>query len=128
MLTETQAQIEVIKWFNEHCSDYSLPEFALFHICNEQPSVSRRALNKRLGVRSGAPDLVLTVPNDKYKGLFIELKRESLLSKKNATAGMSDNQIAFKDFLNSQGYLSVVCYGHQHAIATLKIYLRERYQ
>ena len=122
-LTENQEEILVINWWNEHCKDYNLPEIALAHVRNEEPSAQKRAFNAKMGVRSGFPDLIFTVPRGPYYGLFIELKRASVYSKKNPLAGLSENQINFKDFLNSQGYLSLVCYGHQHAISTLKIYL-----
>ena len=125
-LSENQEQIQIINWWNEHCAEYNLPEIALAHICNEQSSASRRALNKKMGVRAGFPDLILAVPVEKYHGLFIELKRAEVYSKKNPLAGLSDKQIIFKDFLTSQGYLSVVCYGFEHTIATIKIYLQHK--
>lgn len=122
-LSENQEEILVINWWNEHCKDYNLPEIALAHVRNEEPSAQKRAFNAKMGVRSGFPDLILTVPRGYYHGLFLELKRESVYSKRNPLAGLSENQINFKDFLNSQGYLSVVCYGHHDAIKTLQIYL-----
>lgn len=123
MLTENQEQIDVVNWWNAHCNDYNLPPKALAHICNEQQSATRRALNAKMGVRNGIPDLILMVPTEKYPGLFIELKRADRASKTNPLAGLSDAQKEFKAFLESQGYASFVCYGAQHAIATIKIYL-----
>ena len=123
-LTENQEQIDIIRWWDEHCSEYNLPPKALAHICNEQKDARRRALNAKLGVRNGFPDLILCVPNKDFHGLFIELKRESRCSKKNPLAGLSEEQIAYREFLKSMGYESVVCYGSQHAIATIKMYLK----
>lgn len=64
----------------------------------------------------GYPDIFLPVRNRTHNGLFIELKRV-----KNGV--VSPEQRDFISFLNSQGYLAVVCKGSQSAIETIESYL-----
>lgn len=67
------------------------------------------------GVSAGFPDLFIVVPNSQYHGLFVELKYG-----KNKTTKLQQEWI---DYLNSAGYLAVVCYGHREAIDTIEKYL-----
>lgn len=62
---------------------------------------------KRQGVKSGVSDIVLPLPRGKYHGAYIEMK----VGRNKA----SDNQKDFLEFVNSQGYCGVVCYGFEEA-------------
>lgn len=79
----------------------------------------REAFNLRAeGVKSGVPDLQLALPNDKYHGLFIEMKRS-----KRSLSKVSEMQKAMIERLNNAGYLALVCYGADEAIEAIKGYL-----
>lgn len=71
---------------------------------------------KAEGVKSGVPDLMLTVPMNKYHGLFIEMK-----------AGVNkptNNQCRWLAHLNLRDYFAVVCYSATEAIQILEWYLQ----
>lgn len=70
---------------------------------------------KKQGVKSGVPDICLPLPKGKWHGLYIEMKYG-----KNKT---SENQKRYIDYLNSVGYLAVVCYGYQAAMRVVKGYM-----
>ena len=76
------------------------------------------AILKSEGVRAGFPDMILTLPNNKYHSLFIELKA------KTKTARVSDSQKIWLERLNSNGYLAVVAYGFIQAKEIIEKYLR----
>lgn len=71
---------------------------------------------KRSGVKSGVPDIFVTIPSGGYHGLFIEMKR---------TKGgiVSDNQLYWLSLLREKGYFAEVCYGFDEAKQTLQTYL-----
>ncbi len=70
---------------------------------------------KLTGVRAGVPDLCIPMATPDYHGLYIELKR-----KKRAT--VSEEQKEWLAYLNSAGYLAVVCYGFEEAKKVLEEY------
>ena len=73
---------------------------------------------KKQGVIAGVPDMMIPLPNKKYNGLFIEMKR-----KKGGV--VSKYQKRWIEFLNNYGYLAVVCKGSEEAIDATKEYLGE---
>lgn len=91
----------------------------LFHIPNGGHRNFLEALNlKKQGVKAGVPDLFLPLPNKKYHGLFIEMK----YGKNKPTP----NQKEWIKYLNSVGYLAIVCYGAEQALDILKKYISDR--
>jgi len=106
---EAIAQIQVVEWI-KNCTD--LP---VIHIAGERKcSPQYGALLKRMGSRSGCADLFIPRANGKYHGSFFELK--TLKGKPTA------NQIKFLDEMNSEGYFSMVVYGADEAIETIKTF------
>jgi len=73
---------------------------------------------KAEGVRAGFPDMILPTPRGKYHSLAIELKRQ-----KGAGGRVSPEQQGWIDYLNSQGWLAVVCYGFDEAVEVIMNYL-----
>lgn len=71
---------------------------------------------KNMGVKAGVPDFILPIPNAKYHGLFIELKRKRGYK-------ISPEQQLFIDRVNLFGYLGEFAYGAEHAIEILSSYL-----
>ena len=66
------------------------------------------------GVRKGIPDVCLPWPNQKYHGLYIELKIK--------TGRVRPEQKACLDYLNSVGYRAVVCWSWIEAWTELEKY------
>lgn len=81
---------------------------------------------KAMGVKAGAPDILLPVKRGEFfskhhSGLFIELKRPKSVGK---VEGITrDNQIDFMIFLQSQGFLCIVCVGWEVARDAIIDYL-----
>jgi len=111
--TESDEQQALFKWAFNHpvLKDYIL------HIPNERKcSVAAGAKFKRLGVRSGIPDIYLPIPKKSYHGLWIELKRVS-------GSKVQDSQKDWIAKLKAQGYAVYVAYGWMEAKAILEDYL-----
>ncbi len=97
MTDEDYAQITANDW----CSVHKIP---FYHVANERKTnIGQGALLKRKGVKRGFPDCFLPRPNDRYHGLFIELKiHPNQLTKE---------QREFLDDRTAEGYHAVCCTG-----------------
>lgn len=76
------------------------------------------AFLKAIGMQKGYPDYFISVPNDKYHGLFIEMKRIDGKEKPKDI-----NQISWINKLNGKGYCARFCYGSKEAIELTIKYL-----
>ncbi len=76
---------------------------------------------KATGVKKGVPDICLPVKRGNYSGLFVELKRPESVGKREGIT--SDEQIDFMIFLQSQGFLCIVCVGWEMARDAISAYL-----
>nr|WP_256380195.1 VRR-NUC domain-containing protein [Brenneria sp. hezel4-2-4] len=86
------------------------------HIPNEGkrgPKAARDA--KRLGVRSGVPDLLLALPRGGYACLWIEMKARD--------GKLTTQQVIWLSRLESVGYYAVYCFGFTQAVNVLERYL-----
>jgi hypothetical protein len=115
---------------------YEIPELAwLHHIPNGgsrgDTEKSRMIVGGQLkaeGVKAGVMDVFWPLARyDSHSsgrpifcGLYIEMKRPSLKTAKGG--GLSDDQIKFGNFADSQGYHVVVCYTWLEAAAEIKKY------
>lgn len=105
---------------------------------DERSRAIRGGNMKAEGARSGVADIFLPVPvygmlayaacvevqETQWHGLYIEMKKPSLEPKKaDAKGGLSDDQIAFRDFAKDQGYGWVVCYTWRSAAETIRAYM-----
>lgn len=102
-------------WFQ---SAYPAIKNRLFAVPNGT-NKSRASASRHMaeGLRPGVPDLMLPIPASGYHGLFIEMKR--------AKGGkLSDAQRDWLEFLESKGYMSVVCYGFEEAKEVISKYLK----
>lgn len=126
---ESRSQKAVIKWWQMACRGFGVPEILLFKITNEGgrgPVVG--SILKAEGLRTGAPDLMLAVPQwtddglpgsseyIKYPALFIEMKRPGGV--------ISPEQEVFHELLSKQGYKCVVCRSTLEAIQEITNYLK----
>jgi hypothetical protein len=71
----------------------------------------RGAQLKAQGVKEGVPDIFLPVKRGSWSGLYIEMKKPTMRpKKKESKGGLSDAQIEFIQFVQCQGFGTVVCY------------------
>lgn len=84
---ELAPQYPILNWL------YSVPNGLLLH-----PSVRTQMINE--GSKAGVPDLFLPVRNNKYSGLYIEMK--------SASGRLSAKQKEFKIFVEGQGFKFIV--------------------
>lgn len=95
--------------------DFDHPGLLYCHIPNEG---KRNPLKvKILGIRAGAPDVILFEPRGKYRGLAVELKVD------NNT--LSPAQLGFLEKLRSKGWRTIVCYTIEDAVKKTEEYLNE---
>ena len=88
----------------------------IFHVANERSTTPQAgSILKRKGVLAGVSDLLVMKPSGAWNGLFIELKVKG--------GKISPAQSKFLESMNANGYLGVVRYGADEAIATIKEYL-----
>ena len=94
---ESKLQQAMVKWFRlRH------PDLMLFHIPNggKRSPITARIL-KAEGVLPGVADLFLMHPNEKYNGLWIEVKTEK--------GRQSAHQKHFEKVSTREGYFYQVC-------------------
>ena len=119
--SEDEEQAVVFEWVS--LMEKQLPELGLlFHIPNggyRHPATAARM--KRLGVKSGVPDLFLPVARGGFHGLWIEMKRKK-------DSRVSDAQKAWIESLRSEMYRCEVAYGSKQACDYLFNYLTEAEQ
>ena len=79
---------------------------------------------KAEGVKKGVADCFLPVKRGIWAGLYIEMKKPDLKPKRlDSKGGLSDEQIAFGEFVKSQGFGWIVCYSWIEAKEILEKYL-----
>lgn len=100
----------------EYCDLLHIP---IVHIPNEgKRSLSYAARMKRMGLRSGFPDLLVPLARGGYHGLFIEMKYG-----KNKT---TKEQKEWLERLSAEGYACAVCYNAAEAIKIIESYNRRK--
>lgn len=115
--TEAEEQMAVFEWAEYNLGKY--PELALmFHIPNESNvPVQYRVKLKKMGLKSGVPDICLPVARGGYHALYIEMKR----TKRSATSEQQKWTIAK---LNAVGNIAIICKGAEQAIENIIEYLK----
>lgn len=80
---------------------------------------------KAEGVRDGVSDIFLPYPNAGWHGLYIEMKRPGVKpkSKKAKKGGMSNRQLAFKEYVVKLNYGFMCCYSWREAANIVKEYI-----
>lgn len=128
--TEEAEQIALFAWAALEAG--KRPELRwLFHIPNggaragdKRTAMMRGARLKAAGVRAGVADLCLPVTRGGYSGLYVEMKKLSEKPKREGSrGGVSDEQLAFGQFVRSQHYGWIVCYGWHEAAQVIIQYL-----
>ena len=119
--SEMSHQITLVTWFEKEYPDIGARLVASMNgafIAGGKNKYGLISKYKSSGMRNGFPDLFLPVPSGGYNGLFIELKKES-------GGRTSPEQKDWLDFLNSEGYMAVVCKGWESAKDAIEGYLSE---
>ena len=107
-VSEESEQVAVI----EYCDLMGIP---VTHSANEgKRSAAFGARLKRMGLRPGFPDLLITRARGGYHGFAIEMK----YGKNKPTS----DQIEWLRRLSSEGYATAVCYSAADAINLIKKY------
>lgn len=110
--TEDEEQISVVIY----CDALGVP---VFHVPNGGARHKATAARmKRLGVKSGVPDLMVPLAKGEYHGLFIEMKRRSF-----TPSQLSDSQVEWIKRLKDNGYAAFVCAGSKNATACIDWYM-----
>ena len=114
--SESVEQQCLFRWAQYESGKY--PELDLmFHIPNGgKRNITTAVRLKAEGVKSGVPDINLPVARGEFHGLFIELKKQ----RGNKT---TENQDAWLEALNKQGYMAIVCKGWEEASKAILNYL-----
>lgn len=105
----------------QYCDIKKIPIFAipnaqkLSFLDRKKAAIAMQKL-KKIGLKSGAPDLFIPVPSWQYHGMFIELKT----SKGKLTA----EQKEWLGILSSKGYYAICCYSIDESINQIDQYLK----
>jgi hypothetical protein len=114
--SEHQEQCAVISWARAH--EHVYPDLrwlaAIPNGGHRHKAVAAKL--KAEGVQRGVPDLMLTVPMNKYHGLFIELKY--------GRNKPTDNQITWLAHLMLRDYFAVIACSAAEAIQVLEWYVK----
>lgn len=124
--SEFSHQVALFCWAAYSVGRY--PELKWFHaIKNEEKSgsVVMGARLKQSGIKAGVSDTLLPVKRGPYSGLYIEMKTPERKAKKSGKGGVSAEQREFGDFVQSQGFGFIVCYGWEEARDILIKYLEQ---
>lgn len=120
VLTENQEQRALVKWLR------SLVDIGPFviKITNEgRMTVGQRCNLILTGLCPGASDLFIAVPNVKYHGLWVEMKRNKRYSASEMATESWVSQENFQNLMRSNGYAAFFCYGFDHAKNVIESYL-----
>lgn len=112
-MTEHDHQVKVLQFCHRHEDQRLQMIFAIPNGGHRSKPVAAKL--KAEGVKPGVPDLFLPIAAHGFHGLWIELKAEG--------GRLSKEQAAWIDNLNQQGYMAVLCTGHEAATQTIESYI-----
>ena len=123
MNAETREQKEVISWWDVAASSYGLDPRHLIHVPNGgKRRKVEAAILKGMGVRAGAPDLVLLVP--KMVTGTAEFRGALMIEMKSKDGRISSEQRDYLDLLSRAGFATAVAWSSEEAIRYVINYLR----
>lgn len=128
--SESSHQIALFAWCALPDVKQEFPELEWFHSIpnggSRGDTAKSRAIEggkiKAEGVKKGVSDMFLPVRRGQWPGLYIELKKLP-----GPGVGPSSEQVAFGEFVQSQGYAFAVCYGWIEARNMIIAYLTQRW-
>lgn len=110
--TEYEHQVEVVNWLKNRYPDVLFCASA----GGLRTNWKQAKRMKSMGYKAGFPDLFIYETNLQYKGLAIELKRDT-------KSKPSIEQKEWIDELLKRGYYAKVCYGAEEAKREIEAYL-----
>jgi hypothetical protein len=112
-MSESQIQQQMVKWFG-----YKYPEYTLFAIPNgHKRNAITGAILKREGVVAGVADLFLMKANQKYNGLWVEVKTDK--------GKQSESQKEFERKALREGYKYVICKSIDQFVNEVETYIND---
>lgn len=111
--TEHQEQSAVVEWFRMQYPKYASNLVAIPNGGKRDIHVARKL--KKEGTVAGASDLFLIKRNRGYCGMFIEMKTK--------TGKAQPTQLQFLNMVKQEGFLGIICYGADDAMAKIKLYM-----
>ena len=112
---EEQLQIACVRWFNLQYPEYAL---LLHHSPNGGYKTAFEGMAfKRMGTRSGFPDLILLLPRGGHPFLCIEFK--------SGKGRQTDNQRAYQQAVESVGAVYAVCRSFDEFKSTIENFLNQ---
>ena len=118
---ETKHQIEIVKYagYKKLSNGYMLSDF-LIKIHNEGRKNKIAAyIDKKSGLKSGVSDLFLALPNERYHGMWIEVKKKG--------GKLTKNQQEWFNKMYKIDYYTCICYDVDDFIRETDEYLKEGY-
>ena len=107
---EKKIQFNLVNWLRQ-CH----PEIPFMANMNEQNATPMwRQIANRMGSRKGASDLFFPKGNERFKGLWLELKSD--------TGIPSPEQIKFIEEMCALGYTGYIAHGYDEAELAVKIF------
>jgi len=127
---EHSHQVALMAWSNLPPVREAFPELRWLHAIPNGGNRGDTAQSRRIeggkmkaeGVKTGVSDLCLPVKRGQTSGFYIELKKMP-----GPGVGPSDDQLEFGEFVQSQGFAFMVCYGWQQARDMLIAYLNQQW-
>ena len=114
-MSEHSEQCALFEW--ARLATFQYPELRyMFAIPNGGHRNKATAMRlKEEGVQPGVPDVFLPVPRGGFAGLWVEMKY--------GNNKPTEHQVRWLDWLEGQGFKTVVCWGWQVAKAEIERYL-----
>ncbi len=107
---EKKIQFNLVNWLRQ-CH----PEIPFMANMNEQNATPIwRQIGQRMGVRKGVSDLFFPKSNDRFKGLWLELKTEH--------GAASEEQLKFIEEMCDLDYFGFISYGYSEAELAVKMF------
>lgn len=119
--TEDAEQIALFMWAALNVNTW--PELKyMFAIPNGMYTPNKRVAGRMraMGMKRGVSDILLPVKRGEWSGLFLELKKRKTETAKGV---VQPEQKEFGEFVVSQGFGFIVCYGFEQARDTILEYL-----
>ena len=115
-MTEYDIQVAVFEWARWEALKFPCLNYMHSSGNGLKLPIGLAVKAKKSGLLKGVPDICLPYRNNKYSGLYIELKKEG--------GKASPEQLNFIKYLLSQGYYAEVIKGYNPTITLISNYLR----
>lgn len=108
-------------FFEWACLNPKLREFLIKHVNEGKRSKLGGWFLQLIGLRKGLPDYQFPVRNNKFIGLWIEMKTRDEVNR-----AQKKEQIDWLKKLQDEGHYATFCFGCDHAIQVVTDYLQNR--